>query len=990
MKKRLILTLASFFLCIGVALAQTKVSGVVTSSEDGEPVIGASIKVVGTNTGTITDVNGAFTLNVPNMNAQIKVTSVGMIAKTLKVSPTMKIVLDPESTSLDDVVVLGYGSAQKVGTVIGSVTTVNSDKLKNAPSSSALDNLQGQVAGLSVLTSSGVAGDNATSVTLHGIGSLGASSTPLYVIDGIPSSSRTIMAMNPADIKSVTVLKDASATSIYGSRAANGVIYVTTKSGSYSSSARITVRSQYGWSTLANKKPYEEMMSGEQLKKLWLDTGIYSAEDLKKNYDDKGYTYNTKWYEIFQQYDNPQTQNDFSIEGGSDKVSYLVSASQFHQRGNTIGNFFDRYTFRTNLNASPTKWLKAGVNINMSYDKRQKNGNWGDSSNNANYLAGGLSYMLNPLYPVYDEKGQLMEQFPNKMWNPEYVISKNPNEVSRYGLVGSAYIQLMPIEGLKIVSRVGTDMAFGYNGWKSFPSYKPNNGSGSRGKSAYLDYSNTITNTIEYKFNINREHYFGVLAGQEGVLNDYDSFSVSSKGQLIDALQNLQNGLQKTYAMSESATKSKFLSFFGRFDYNYQEKYFFDASIRNDACSRFGKNNRNATFWAAGAMWKMKKEAFMNNVTWVNDLNLKVSYGTQGNASIGDYSSLNLMGRSTNFNEAQGLVMVQPAQYDLTWEKQRLLTFGVNGRLFNRLGFDIQYYVRTTSDMLMGVPYPSTAGFTELTKNVGSLENRGVDVRLDLDVLKGRDYFVNFYTTFNYNKQEITELFDGKQRWEIANTGVAYVVGSPVMYYYPIYAGINPETGEQMWYKSGDNVDVTTKNETTTAFDEASLTQNTGKKRFAPVNGGFGITAGWKGLSLAVDFAYVLGKYLINNDAFFYNNPNVFPGYNQRQDAADYWTAENKGAKFPNWAAGASMKFDTHLLENASFLRLKNLAIGYDLPKSLFNFQNVVQGIKFTVTGRNLLTATSYTGIDPEIDTNLSLGRVGNSKQILLGVELTF
>ena len=219
----------------------------------------------------------------------------------------------------------------------------------------------------------------------------------------------------------------------------------------------------------------------------------------------------------------------------------------------------------------------------------------------------------------------------------------------------------------------------------------------------------------------------------------------------------------------------------------------------------------------------------------------------------------------------------------------------------------------------------------------------------------------------------------------------AYGVDKAVMFYLPLYAGVNKETGAPMWYKAGDDVDVTTKKETTEDFNEAALTQNSGKKRFAPVNGGFNISAGWKGITLQADFSYVLGKYLVNNDAFFYNNPGaVSYQFNQKKNTADYWTEDNKNAKFPNWADGYVMNFDDHLLENASFLRLKNLQIGYQLPKSVLAWQNALNGVKFTATARNLFTITNYSGIDPEVDSNLTYGKIGNSKQFLFGIELTF
>lgn len=992
MEKRIMTFVACLFLSIGMALAQSRVSGKVTSSEDGQPVIGATVKVVGhKNAGAVTDIDGNFTLDVP-AGATLEISYIGMTSKTVKAASKMNIVLDNNSKDLDEVVVVGYGSARKISSLTGSVAVVSSDKLKNAPSASVLDNLQGQVSGLSVLSSSGEAGDNAVSMKLHGTGSLGAGSTPLYVLDGIPTTSRTVMAMNPNDIKDVAVLKDASATSIYGSRAANGVIYITTKRGSYNSKASITVRSQYGWNTLANKGFYEDMMSGDELYNFFLNSGLADEATLKKNFDDQGYRANTKWYEIYQQFNTPQTQNDLDIQGGSELMSYNISASQFHQKGTTIGNFYDRYTFRTNLDAHPKTWLRTGVNINLSYDKTSRNSAWGNSSDNVNYVDGGLSYLLNPLYPSVDpETGKDLIFYPFQSYNPVYVDNNNKVITSRYFLNGNTYFEIEPIKNLKLRSRIGTDIIFTRSNGKMNPSYIPANGSGARSKASGYQYTHTINNTIEYAFDINRDHHFTVLAGHEGTETSYDSFAASSKGQLVDGLLNLQDGKQSTFDVSESSSLSRFLSFFGRVDYNYNNRYFFDFTLRNDACSRFGKNNRNATFWAAGVLWKIKNEDFMKPYTWINALDFKVNYGTQGNASIGDYASLGLYGPVTRLNDKYATSYQQPATPNLKWEKQKLLTIGLNGRLWNRFDFELSYYLRKTSDMLMNIPYPMTSGFTSIYSNVGELQNQGVDIKLGVDIVRGADYYVNFSTVFNYNAEKITKLFDGRQRWEITGTMTAYVVGKARMFYLPLYAGVNKETGAPMWYKAGDNPDVTTKGETTENFEDAALTQNSGKKVSAPVNGGFSLSAGWKGISLQADFSYVLGKYIVNNDAFFYDNPNLVGlDYTQRKDVNDFWSEENPNAKYPKWSDRYQMQFDDHLLENASFMRLKNLQIGYQLPKNILAWQNVLNGVKFTFTGRNLFTITNYKGLDPEVAGNLTVGRIGNTKQFLFGMELTF
>ncbi len=996
MRKIKVFLTALAVLITSAAFAQSlTVTGNVTDAATGEPVPFASVHEKGTMNGTNTDIDGNYTITVAPEGV-IVFSSIGYNTVETPVEGRAIINCDlaVDSETLDNAVVVGYGSAKRVGTLIGSVTTVKSDAIKNAPSSSALDQLQGQVAGLAVMTTGGVAGDNNVSMTLHGQGSLGSSSTPLYIIDGIQATSRAIQAMNPNDILSITILKDASATSIYGSRAANGVVVITTKAGSYDADATVTIRSQAGISTLADKTLYENMMSGDELKDFWVRAGLWTPEQIYETYTKKGYTANTKWYNYYQQFNNPQFQNDVTIEGGGQKVAYMIGASQYHQRGTSVGNFYDKYSVRTNVQGRPKDWLKVGGNLSISYDRTSTNGQWGSSSGGSAYLAGGLSYLNNPLYPAIDpETGEEYATFyPDGMMNSKWLVENLNNLSRRYGLLASFNVEIEPIRNLKIASRAGLDGYVSYGYGNRVPSWEAQAGNGSRSRSATFQYSATVTNTVEYSFDIANDHQFTVLAGQEGVLGYGDTYSSYTEGLTDDRLTNLQNGDKETYEMSETMLENKFLSFFGRVDYSLMNRYYFDASVRNDACSRFGPNNRNATFWAVGGMWKMKHENFMQDAYWLNDLNFKVSYGTQGNASIGDYQYLALIGEAGKYATGSALIMSQPSNYDLTWEQQALLTVGLNGRIFDRVDFNLEFYNRTTSAMLMQVPYNYTAGFSSIYKNVGGLSNTGIDITLGVDVLRGKDYFLRLQTTFNYNAEKVTELFNGLKRWEMVGYGYAYVVGEPVMFYAPIYAGVNPETGAPQWYVPGDNVDVTTKdpNNVTENFDEAALIQNTGKKLNAPINGGFNISGAWRGISLQADFAYVLGKTLINNDAYFYANPIQNLNYTQHKCVNDFWTPTNTDARYPDWSQGYTMQFDTSLHENANFLRLKNLQVAYDFPRRLLGKQQVLNGLKVSFTGRNLLTATKYSGIDPEVVGNLTYGRVGNSKQFLFGVELTF
>jgi len=995
MKKiKALLTLAVLMVSLAAYAQQITVSGTIKDNSNGETIPYAAVQVKGAKTGSMADGNGAFSVTV-NSGATLVISAIGYETKEVAAKAGKNdIFLNIDAQTLDASVVVGYGSTKKIGNAVGAVATVSGELVKNAASQSPMDLLQGQVAGLQVLSTGGVAGDNSISMKIHGVGSLGSSSEPLFIVDGVQSTSTIVMNMNPNDIQSISVLKDASSTSIYGALGANGVVYVTTKGGHFDEKASVTIHSQWGVSTLSNSQFYENMMSGDELKDFWMRSGIKTADEIYKNYTSQGYIYNTKWYKYMQNTCGLQSQNDITVEGGSKKVAYLISGSQFHQDGATPGNYFDRFTLRSNITARPLTWLKVGLNLNGYISKDQANSNWGDSSGGSNYTFGGLSYMLNPLYSAIDPStGEIYhEYYPGiELPNPEYYMSKRPDNYEKYGLNGAAYIEINPLKGLKITSKLGTDSYFTKRDAGLMPSASWTSTS-QRLLGDYFSTKNTLTNTIEYAADIDKNS-FSVLVGQEGIKYLYQSNSSSSQGQVDDRLWNIQNGTQESYSMSQSTSEYAFLSFFAHAHYNWDQKYFVDGTFRYDASSRFGTNKRWAPFWAVGGMWKLSNESWLKGVSQVNDLSLKVSYGTQGNANIGNYEHYGLISSSsTKYNDNVFTYFSKPSNENLGWEQQSLLTVTLAGRFWDMLDVEVSAYNRVTENMLMSVPQPYTTGFSSVTSNVGSMSNTGVDITLGIDILRGKDYYLNFNTTFNYNAEKITSLFDGRQRWEIANTGVAYVVGKPVMYYYPIYAGVDPEDGAPMWYLPGEDKDVCTMDpaRTTKVYDEEALTQNTGKQRHEPISGGFGLHGSWRGLSLNIDFSYFCGKYLINNDAFFYANPNQFTSENQNKIVSDFWTPYNTGARFPDWSQGYQMQFDTHLLEDASFLRLKNLTIGYALQKKALGDQKVVKGVQFTLTGRNLFTATKYEGLDPEVDSNLTLGIPCNTLQVLGGIEIKF
>jgi len=985
MRKRLLILMLVLLNAINIAYAQERVvTGTVSQISDGATLPGVTVSVKGTKIAVTTNQAGKFSIKAPSSKAVLVFSFVGMDKIELPVgtNSVIDVQLVSSAVTLDEVLVVGYGTAKPVGSIVSSVSTVKATKLQEKPSANVLDALQGKVAGLQVYTSSGEP-SQLSSIRLHGTGSLGASSTPLYILDGVQIAPGTVIDLNSNDFESVSVLKDASATSIYGSRAANGVIFITSKKGSLNTEAKIVVSSQYGISNLANTDYFDKFMNTKQLTDFWIATGYQTQAQVTSLLTT--YPNDYQWYKYYYKQNVPTAQGDLSISGGGGKTTYFISGSYFNQQGLAVRSKFDRYTLRSNIQSKANEWLTVGLNLTMGYDKRATNPYTSNSTN------GGLSILGQPFYSPYDANGV---PYPDIIpglgrYNPEYLAAKAAFYAENYTQVnGSSFIQITPFKGLTLKAQAGIDAYDRRTTTERLPSYIGSLNNGNIYEYLFRNITTTITNTAEYKFNVNTKHKFTLLAGQEGIANDYTSFYGTSSGQTDDRLMLLNAG-PTNKDVSSSHTQYAYLSYFGRAEYSLDEKYYADASVRNDQSSRFGPGNRSAMFYSGGLMWNAKKESFLRKVDIISGLNVKASYGTSGNSEIGNYNSLATV--STNlYSNGTGWNINTSGNPDLSWEKQTLLTLGAKIGLFKeRVRLNVEYYNRSTANMLISVPYPYTSGFGSVLSNVGTLKNTGLDVTFEFDAVRGNDFYVTPYVNLNYNKEKVTSLFQGKNYWIIPNTGVCWVVNSPVMFFYPVFAGVDPADGKPMWYTQGADKTVHSETATTKVFSSASLEQNTGIKRYAPFTGGFGLNAGWKGISLQADFSFALGKYLINNDRYFTENPNAFAGYNQSTTVFDYWQKPGDVTKFPAYTSQFT-QFDSRLIENASFMRLKNLSIAYTVPSSILKKTNVIKNFKVFLTGRNLLTVTKYSGPDPEIDSNLTTGANPNTKQYTVGVEITF
>jgi TonB-linked outer membrane protein, SusC/RagA family len=984
MKKKLLLLL-TVLLTTAVGYAQTTVTGRATESGDGSPAF-VTVMVKGTNTAVSTDMDGRYSIRVENLNSAVLVFS-GVGYATLEVPVNGRSVVNAQisldAASLDEVVVIGYGTGQKLGTVVGSVATVTAAKIKDRPTANAMDALQGQVAGLQVYTSSGEP-SSTSSMRLHGVGSLTSSNTPLYVLDGIPIDSGSFMAINPNDFESVTLLKDASSTAIYGSRAANGVLFITTKRGSANRPPVVNFRARYSVSSLADKSFYNSLMTSEERRSFWLETGYRTQAWVDQNRID--WPYDTRWVDYFYKDQTPAYEANLSIRGGGGTTTYYVSAGHTYTEGVTAKSFHSRSTARVNVDSRATDWMRFGTNVSLAYSQRNTNG-WGSNS-----TVGGLFWLQLPYYTPYDPKtGEAYDYVPGaNFYSPWYTADMYPVHNNDVQLNGSAFMELTPIKNLTIKSQIGIDAYDQLVDSKRLAAHIGAPRAGQSSQTFYRNYLITNTNTMEYKFSIADKHNFTVLFGQEFIDNDNHSFGGSGDGIEDDRL-SLLSSAPANRSVSESHSQYAYFSLFGRVDYGLKDKYFFNLNVRNDESSRFGRENRSAMFYSGGAMWNVKREDFLSGITAISDLRLRASYGTTGNsAGIGNYANLATIG-TNRYNDAVGWAISSAGNASLGWETHSKLTIAVDAEFFKKYRIGLEFYKRSTKDMLMSVPLPYSNGFDTFTSNVGRLGNTGIDVTLGLDFVKTTDWYVNFNTTFNYNANKVKELFYGLDRWTVANTGVQYVVGQPVSFYYPIFAGIDPADGMQMWYLPNDtdnSIETRDPNRTTKVFSEAALLQNTGKARYAPIAGGFGFDISYKGIRLNSYFTYVLGKTLINNDRYFSSNASNFASYNQHSEVWDYWKKPGDETTFPRY--GEIVQFDTHLLENASFLRLKSLELSYELPQNVVSKTGVFKYVRVMASARNLFTVTKYTGPDPEIDSNLTYGAYPNTRQFSFGIEINF
>ena len=962
-----------------VQQAARKVTGVVSDSQG--PLIGATVKEKGTTNGTATDLNGNFVLNVKS-GATLVVTYVGYVTKEVKVPANagskIFITLEEEQgRNLNEVVVIGYGT-QRREAVTGSVANMQGDKLNQVAASNAAYALQGRVAGVLMTQTSSQPGAE-MQIRIRGQRSLTASNDPLIVLDGIPFMGN-LSDINPADIKSMDILKDASATAIYGSRGANGVIMITTTKGTQGTPAKVSYNAYVGVKKLFHRYP---MMSGPQLAQLRKDAGLFT-NSLEESDDT-----DTDWQDLFFR-TGIQTSHDIGVSGGTQGGSYSFGAGYYHDEAVIPTQQFDRYSVRGNFDQKVGEYFRFGLTTNNGF-----------RINKGNQIGVYNALSMSPLASPYDENGNLKRivTMPNDqtfVMTKEVVESLEDTWLSESKTLSSyntlfAEVQCPWVKGLSYRINIGLNYRHTKGG--SFTGTGINNTDPNYINSASVDEQNTtnwaIENLITYDRIFNEKHHINVVGMYSAEQTTYEKTSVAAKGIPAEYFHyyNLGTASSEITVNPDNWNywQSGLMSWMGRVMYTYDNKYMLSATLRADASSRLAKGHQWHTYPAVSAGWNISRESFMEDLKWIDNLKLRVGYGETSNQSINPYSTLGrLSQRRYNFGTTfdTGYYVSALPNPELGWEYSRTWNFGVDFSLFGgRLSGSMEYYVQNTRDLLLDVSMPSTSGVGSYTANVGKTQNKGFEMSLNGIILDNKNGWnweagLNFY----FNRNKLVELASGAERDE-ANR---WFVGHPIDVIYDYNkVGLWQEGDPYLdILEPGGNVGMIKVEYTGDYNADGTPTRQIGpddrqiQSMEPDLMGGFNTTVGYKGFDLTVIGSFQIGGTLISTLHSSYGYLNMLTGRRGNIDV-DYWTPENTDAKYPK--PGGVMSSDnpkygsTLGYFDAGYLKIRTITLGYnfDRIKAVRDFG--ISKLRAYVSVQNPFVLFSpfnnECGLDPETNT---------------------
>lgn len=1003
--------LACALLLGGAAYAQNMtVKGKVTAN--GLEMPGVTVSVKGTTGGTITSLDGDFTIKA-DAGSVLVFSFIGYetVEVPVKGNGPINVELREKTTDLDEVVIaVPYGTAKK-STFTGSAGVVDKKIIANSQVASVSQALQGSVAGLQSFSASGQPGEDAT-ILIRGVGSVNASTTPLYVVDGVPYDG-ALSSISNQDIASITVLKDAAAASLYGSRAANGVVMITTKQGSKKSAPSIEISAKYGFSDRA-VKDYEQvsteqyfMLEWEAIRNMRMNlkknpdtaeaAAAYATQNLILNYigiNPYGTAYpqpigtdgklvegarllwNDSWEDALSQ-DAHYTDLSARVSGGSENSQYYFSLGYMDNQGAYIGSGFKRYTLRANITSDLTKWLQVGVNVGLTHSIQDFPKS--DDSSLGNVVLAARS--IPSFYPVYerdpetgayvlDENGQRVYDYGKYRhgsyagYNQAQSMLYDKNEIKRDAASVRGYLQVTPIEGLTYKMSLNIDYNSRFTHDYANPTYGKEPVTGSVSKSNTRTTGMTFNNVVNWEHTFGEVHNVRLMAGQEYYEFNTSNFGGSRSNVITDGYFEPDVASTLT-GFSGNSDQYKLLSYFGQAEYNYAQKYFASVSMRADGSSRFHPDNRWGAFWSFGGSWKIGREAFVEEAagSWLSDLTLRASYGAQGNDNVGYYAYQALYGIGSFLGET-ALTTSRLDTPELSWETNLNANIGLDFSLWsNRLFGTVEWFQRTSKDLLFARDLVPSSGFSSIDDNIGKVRNYGWEFTLGGTPILTRDWTWRLSVNATTYKNEIVNIptdvmWSGTKKWVKG--------GSIYDFWMYEWAGVDPETGDAQWYmtdtETGERV-KTTNYGSLTSQDKVKVGNALPK-----VSGGFQSDLTWRDLSLSMAFAYSIGNKIYNRDKASLMGVSGANGSTMSKDLLNRWTPENTQTDVPRLEYDQTSYFtsaSTRWLVDGSYLRLKTVTLNYNLPKKWIQ-PAMLKDVSIYVQGENLLTFSKQQGLDPE------------------------
>ncbi len=1073
MKKIKLLLASLMMLVASTAFAQNmRVQGTIKDAATGEAIPFASVVVRGTMNGTSSDANGVYSINAP-ANATLEFSAIGyvMVVEAVNSRGTINVTLDPDAESLDETIVVAYGTAKK-SSFTGSAATVKSEKLQQRSVSNVTKALEGMVAGITATSGSGQPGEGA-SIQIRGTGSINASSSPLYVVDGIPFSG-TLASINPNDIETMTVLKDASASALYGSRAANGVILITTKRGSEGRSI-VNFKATVGWQSRSTN-PYDMVsqdefvaLTWESLKNNYYINGGYPLEQAKqmasagmsaalggemynpyKNYTwdnvidpetgavrpDAVSAYNENWMDILTNRKAIRQEYQLGVSGGNNKTKYAFSVGLLDDKGVLVTTAFRRYSFRANVDHTVNKWMQMGTSVSYSYTNQNSSQYSSTQTGNAWYTA----QFMAPIYPVYmkDKDGKdLLDEFGNKqydygieygrpkatrfnvvgdLYDNMYKTIRDNSSVRAYGILGGDDESLGFLRGLTFSTNVGIDISGRYI--TSY--YNPDHGDGSSVNGEVDKYSTrslsyTWNQILKYERTFDKFHVLG-QAGHEFYSYNYKYLYAERTG-VYPGIAELAPATNVTGNNSYS-DNYRMESFFGRLAADYADKYYIEATWRTDGSSRFHKDHRWGQFWSLGASWRMSQEGFIKDVSWIDNLSLRLSYGELGNDGLSSYYAWQSFYDLTFANASNpGAVVSSLANPEVSWEKKGTWNVGIEGTLFNNLlNVTAEYYNGLTSDMLLSFPMPTSTGFNGYNANVGSMRNQGFEGTVRVNWLNTGKVRASSTLMGYLNRNKVLALTSDDT---ITSGSQVIKVGMPIYtYYVPKTAGVNPANGQllywaydkvadetveelkkagkelvvdgkEIWWNDKLQCYMTGEEYVTNDKTKANASKYYMGSREPKFQGSFGSDFQFGPVDFSFLTTFSVGG--VTYDSVYGGSMEVtYSGDTWNKHALRRWQKPGDITDVPVLMTNSGNLAADRWLIDASYFAIKSIQLGYTLPTKWTQKVNI-KSLRLFCLADNIAMFNKLNGMDPQYSISGGTGYgYAPTRTISFGVDLNF